>query len=196
VLSGYACGTPEEPCDLQRSPYYRPNNNVTRGQLAKIIANAARFNDPVPPGQQTFEDVPPTNPFWTWIERLSSRGAISGYQCGGAGEPCGPANRPYFRHGNNATRGQISKIVSSAANLQDPVPNTQQTFEDVPNTHPFWTWIERLSQRGIISGYQCGGAGEPCGAGNRPYFRPHNNTTRAQMAKIAANTFYPGCQTP
>lgn len=196
VVSGYQCGGPGEACDPANNPYYRPQNNVTRGQLSKIIANAADFDDPIPSGQQSFEDVPPTSPFWLWIERLSRKGAISGYQCGGTGEPCGPANRPYFRPVNNATRGQISKIASSAANLQDPIPNTQQTFEDVPGTHPFWLWIERLSAQGVISGYQCGGAGEPCAPGNRPYFRPQNNTTRAQMAKIAANTFYPNCQTP
>ena len=39
--------------------------------------------------------------------------------------------------------------------------------------------------------------GEPCVApGNRPYFRPGNNVTRGQTAKIVANTFFPGCSTP
>ena len=31
---------------------------------------------------------------------------------------------------------------------------------------------------------------------NRPYFRWTANATRGQIAKIAAQTFYPGCQTP
>jgi len=39
--------------------------------------------------------------------------------------------------------------------------------------------------------------GEPCvGPGNRPYFRPYNNVTRAQTAKIIADSFFPNCQTP
>ncbi|MGA7730310.1 MAG: plastocyanin/azurin family copper-binding protein, partial [Chloroflexia bacterium] len=34
--------------------------------------------------------------------------------CGGLGEPCvPPTNRPYFRPGATATRGQLSKIVSN-----------------------------------------------------------------------------------
>ena len=33
-------------------------------------------------------------------------------------------------------------------------------------------------------------------AENRYYFRPANNVTRGQSAKIVANTFFPGCQTP
>ena len=36
----------------------------------------------------------------------------------------------------------------------------------------------------MISGYACGGAGEPCDAGHRPYFRQYNNAIRGQIAKI------------
>jgi hypothetical protein len=178
ILGGYADGT------------FRPGNNITRGQLSKVVANAAGFNEPV--SGQTFEDVPPQHTFYIWIERLSSRGIVSGYPCGGEGEPCvPPQNRLYFRPGNNATRGQISKIVSEAAGFADPV--TGQTFEDVPESNPFYLWIERLAQRGIMSGYPCGGQGEPCGSENRPYFRWANNATRGQTSKIVANTFHSDC---
>jgi hypothetical protein len=92
-------------------PYFRPNNNVTRGQISKIVANAAGFNEVIPSTQQTFEDVPSSDPFWVFIERMANRGIIGGYPCGGPGEPCvAPGNRPYFRVGNSATRGQVSKI--------------------------------------------------------------------------------------
>jgi hypothetical protein len=187
VVSGYADGT------------FRWANNVTRGQLSKIIASAANLQDPIPANRQTFEDVPGgvnPHPFWLWIEQLALHQAISGYTCGGAGEPCGVGNRPYFRPGGNATRGQISKIDAVAAQILDPIPSNQQTFADVPPANPFWLWIEQLAGRGVISGYTCGGVGEPCDGGNRPYFRWGANTTRGQLAKIAANTFYPNCQTP
>src|SRR4029078_11171495 len=39
VMSGYPCGSPGEPCDDQNRPYFRPFNNVTRGQASKIVAN-------------------------------------------------------------------------------------------------------------------------------------------------------------
>jgi hypothetical protein len=29
---------------------------------------------------------------------------------------------------------------------------------------------------------------------NRPYFRPNNDVTRGQAAKIISNTFFPNCQ--
>ena len=60
------------------------------------------------------------------------------------------------------------------------------------------TW-ERVAElvNAVISGCTCGGSGEPCvPPGNRPYFRPYGSATRGQSAKIVANTFYPGCQTP
>jgi hypothetical protein len=184
ILGGYNDGT------------FSPGNDVTRGQLSKIVSNAAGFNDTIPDSQHTFTDVPSTNPFWVWIERMVLHNVISGYPCGGPLEPCDNQNRPYFRWGANATRGQISKIVSEAKGFDDEVPPTQQTFTDVPHTNPFWVWVERLAERGIMSGYQCGGSVEPCDPFNRPYFRWYNNATRGQTSKIVANTFFPNCQTP
>ena len=183
IISGYPDGT------------YRPNSPVTRGQLSKIVANAAGYSESH--ANQAFEDVPVGSTFHEFVQRLSSRGIIGGYPCGGPGEPCVlPESLPYFRPNANVTRGQTSKIVAIAANLPAP-PSGQQTFEDVAPDSPFWSWIEPLAGTGAISGYPCGGSGEPCAPPvNRPYFRPNNEVTRGQSAKIVANTFYPNCQTP
>ncbi len=193
IVGGYPCGGTGEPCP---GSYFRPTNNVTRGQVSKIVSESAGFQDVVPSPQQTFQDVAPGSTFALWIERLSMRGIIGGYPCGGPFEPCvAPGNRPYFRPNNNVTRGQLAKITSGAAGYTETP--TGQTFEDVPPASTFYLYIERLSSRGIIGGYPCGGAGEPCVApGNRPYFRPNNPATRGQMSKVAANTFFPNCATP
>jgi hypothetical protein len=181
IINGYSDGT------------FKPSNQVTRGQLSKIVSNSAGFNDPQT--TQMFQDVPLGSTFQVYIGRLASRGYINGYQCGGAGEPCQPGNLPYFRPNNNATRGQISKIVSNAAGFNDP-PSGQQ-FEDVAPGSAFYTYTFRLVSRNVMSGYHCGGAGEPCiPPDNLPYFRPNNNATRGQTSKIVANTFFPDCQTP
>jgi hypothetical protein len=150
----------------------------------------------VPSTQQTFQDVAPGSTFHLWVERLSTRGIIGGYPCGGALEPCiAPANRPYFRPNDPVTRGQIAKIIAGAAGWTETP--TGQTFEDAPPGSTFYLYIERLVSRGIIGGYPCGGAREPCIApGNRPYFRPNANATRGQLAKVATQSFYPGCVTP
>ena len=136
----------------------------------------------------------PASPMPRWVNRLTRRGHMTGYICGGPGEPCLAGNRPYFRPAANATRGQASRIVSNAAGYNEPPAG--QRFEDVPSGHPFYEWVQRLAARDIMQGYSCGGAGEPCRTGNRAYFRPFNNVTRGQSAKIVANTFFPNCQTP
>lgn len=177
VISGYGDGT------------FGPNNLVTRGQLAKIVSNAAGLDDV--PGPQLFTDVPPSHPFYPYIYRLATHGHMGGYPCGGPGEPCDPENRPYFRPFNSATRGQLSKIVSNTAGYSED--HTDQIFTDVPTTHPFYIWIERLATRAFIGGYPCGGPGEPCDEQNRPYFRPYNNVTRGQTAKIIVGPFFPEC---
>jgi len=39
VMGGYACGGEGEPCGPGNLPYFRPNANATRGQVAKINSN-------------------------------------------------------------------------------------------------------------------------------------------------------------
>ncbi len=180
ILSGYSDGT------------FRTNNDVTRAQLAKIVANAAGFSEVV--SGQMFQDVDTGSPFYSFVQRLASRGHISGYSCGGPGEPCVNENLPYFRPSANASRGQISKIVSNAAGFDEEVIG--QSFEDVSPNSPFYLWIQRLTSRTIMSGYACGGTGEPCQGVNLPYFRPNNNATRGHVSKIVSNTFFPNCQSP
>jgi hypothetical protein len=90
-------------------PCFRWELPVTRGQQAKIDANAAGYNETPPPGTQSFRDVPPADPFDPWIERLSLHGVIDGYTCGGPGEPCPGV---YYRPTANITRGQVSKVAA------------------------------------------------------------------------------------
>ena len=192
IISGYPCGGANEPCNAQGQPYFRPGVNVTRGQISKMVALAANLTGST--GEQRFEDVAPGSTFYDPIQQLASRGYISGYPCGSPTEPCGADSRPYFRPGAYTTRGQLSKIVSESAQYGDAAG--EQKFSDVAPDSPFFDWIQRLANRSVISGYACGGPGEGCDAGGRPYFRPSENVTRGQTAKIVANTFFPNCVTP
>jgi hypothetical protein len=40
IFSGYACGGVGEPCDGAHRAYFRQYNDLTRGQIAKIVYNA------------------------------------------------------------------------------------------------------------------------------------------------------------
>ncbi|MDQ6693450.1 MAG: PQQ-dependent sugar dehydrogenase [Chloroflexota bacterium] len=197
VLGGYACGGPGESCDGNNDPYFRPGSPISRGQIAKVVSNAAGYQEDA--GPQIFEDIAPGSPFYTWVNRLANRGILSGYACGSAEEPCvAPGNMPYFRSGSNAGRGQLAKVVANAAGFDEP--HSDQTFEDVQASSPFYLFVQRLASRGVMSGYACGGINpdtsqaEPCVApGNRPYFRPGSNVSRGQAAKIVAGAFFPNC---
>jgi hypothetical protein len=81
LIGGYQCGGPGEPCVCGSLPYFRPNNYLTRSQLAKMVAIGANY--PETPTTQTFEDVPPGSTFHRWIEQLATRGHIGGYDAAG-----------------------------------------------------------------------------------------------------------------
>ncbi|HEX8229098.1 MAG TPA: S-layer homology domain-containing protein [Chloroflexia bacterium] len=133
-----------------------------------------------------FQDVAAGSTFYPFVRCLACEGVLGGYPCGGPGEPCGGSGNPYFRPGSNITRGQIAKIVSQSAGLTE-APQ-EQIYEDVAPDSPFYQWINRLSRRGYMGGYACGTTPtEPCGEGNRPYFRPNDLATRGQLSKIVAN---------
>ncbi|MDQ3928568.1 MAG: NPCBM/NEW2 domain-containing protein, partial [Chloroflexota bacterium] len=93
VLGGYEDGT------------FRPEAGITRGQLAKIVSNAAGYNESV--SGQTFTDVPLGSPFYLYVERIAGRGIVGGYEDGS------------FRPGGPATRGQIAKVLSNAAGFAE-----------------------------------------------------------------------------
>ncbi|MEO5951367.1 MAG: S-layer homology domain-containing protein [Chloroflexia bacterium] len=165
---------------------FRPNNDVTRGQLSKIVAQSAGYtNDP---GLQLFEDVLPGSTYYTPVQQLVQFGIINGYNCGGPGEPCSPQMYRYFRPNASASRGQIAKIITQAKGWFE---QAQQLFQDVPMGSTFYNYVNSLYLHNAASGYPCGGAGEPCvGPGNLPYFRPNNNVTRGQISKIDAIAFF------
>ncbi len=89
IISGYGDGT------------FRPDNNVTRGQLSKVVVLSMDWTDPCP-STGHFTDVPPGNPFFCFVETAYEHSVISGYSDG------------TFRPDNSATRGQIAKIVYEA----------------------------------------------------------------------------------
>ena len=141
-----------------------------------------------------FQDVPVGATFQVYISRLASRGYISGYPCGGPGEPCQPGNLPYFRPNTNATRGQITKIDSNAAGYNDAPIRPAVRGRTVGST--FYTYTYRLVTRSIMSGYPCGGLGEPCQPGNLPYFRPNNNATGARHPRSCPTPSSPTARPP
>jgi S-layer family protein len=129
-------------------------------------------------GGPHFSDVPVGSTFYQYIETLYNMGLVGGYPDG------------TFRPGSFVTRGQISKIVVSAAVATDPahwllLNPANNTFDDVLPGSTFYKYVETAATHNILSGYPCGvSPAGPCGALHKPYFITNNNTTRAQISKI------------
>lgn len=83
--------------------------------------------------------------------------------------------------------GKAQADTPIAAQPEATCPPDGQCFADVLSSNPFYAFINRIYQQDLVSGYACGGAGEPCDASNRPYYRPGGVVTRQQMAKFIDN---------
>ena len=194
IVGGYPCGGPGEPCP---GHYFRPGNNVTRGQVSKIVAEPPGFADPVPSTQQTFEDVPPGSTFWLWIERLRRAGHHRRLPLRRAGRAVRRARQPPLLPPQQRRDARPALQDRHRRGGLDRDADRPDLRGCAARQHLLPLHRAACASRGIISGYPCGGAGEPCVApANRPYFRPSNNATRGQTAKIVAATFFPGCEAP
>jgi hypothetical protein len=201
IIEGHPCGGPNEPCDDANRPYFRWGAAVERGELARLLvmtydARAANSNNKrEEPGLdvQTFADVPPSHPAHRWIEGVAALDQMRGYACGGEGEPCDAERRAYFRPNVEVTRADLTFSLHQAdpkIRQLNSIPRIV-SFEDVPKDHPFYLYIERVYERGIMSGYACGGCSppEPCvPPANRSYFRPDAITTNGQVARVLTGT--------
>ncbi|HST05403.1 MAG TPA: S-layer homology domain-containing protein [Chloroflexia bacterium] len=162
------------------------SGGVIRSRILRYDGTCAPSGTPTPTPTTCpiqFSDVPAGSTFYPFVRCLACRGIVSGYPDG------------TFRPSNPSTRGQTAKIISNAASLiDDPGP---QLFQDVPPSSTFYTYTQRLANMGIVSGYPCGGAGEPClPPDGLPYFRPGNENTRGQVSKIVSYTFFLDCYSP
>jgi glucose/arabinose dehydrogenase len=114
----------------------------------------------------TFTDVPPTDPFFTWIEAL-----VDAHITGGCA-----VNPLQYCPDAAVTRGEVAVFLLRGihgAGFDPPAP-TGTTFADVPATHPFAKWIEQLAREGITGG---------CSA-SPPQYCPDASMTRGEMAVL------------
>jgi hypothetical protein len=145
---------------------FRPSTPATRGQLAKIVVLGEGW-PPDTSGGPHFRDVPPGYVFYPAIETAVHHGILSGYADG------------TFRPGADVTRGQLSKIIVGARGWPLDTGGGPH-FTDVPPGSPFYSYVETAAARGIVSGYA------------DHTFRPGNDATRGQIAKIVYNALLSG----
>jgi hypothetical protein len=87
IISGFEDGT------------FRPQQNVTRGELAKFIANAGNYDQNNYGNMQFFPDVDSSNTFYSFINTLKGYGVINGFEDG------------TFKPDTPVTRGEAAKFI-------------------------------------------------------------------------------------
>ncbi len=150
---------------------YCPEQSVNREQMAAFIMRArGEYSPPTPPTQR-FNDVPPANPFYHFIDRLAVLQITQGCS----------ANPPLYCPSNLVLREQMAGFLIRGLHEPGyvPPPPAQQRFQDVGPSNPFYAHIEELAVRGITLG---------CSA-NPPLYCPGQSVTRAQMAAFLVRAF-------
>lgn len=168
-------------------PLYCPNASVTRGQMAKFIcltAGKTWLDKPTP----TFADVPKTHMFYGFVERLANAASWGGAAPTGGCRIVGSTK--YYCPNDPVTRAQMAKFLC-IANGKTAYNKPTPTFADVPASHSFYGWIERLADAAswggtaVTSGCACPGTYPP---GSKCYC-PDANNTRAEMAVFLLRAF-------
>jgi hypothetical protein len=150
---------------------YGPGDPVTRGQMAAFIIRAlGEFNPPIPPSQR-FTDVPPTNPFYAFIEQMAVRKITLGFGDG------------TYHPDDAITHAEMAAFITRARGENFPATPTCQRFDDVPDTNLFYKSIERM---GALEIWPPNPGQGNCLVGN---YGPTANVTRADMARILVRAF-------
>ncbi len=99
----------------QSYPCYLPGLPINRGQLTKLVVNAGGYTLSTPTTGPTFTDVPPSSPFYTYIETAHVQRVINGYPDG------------TFRPNNSIRRDEMGGIVYTAQQNQPTSPTPTDT---------------------------------------------------------------------
>ena len=138
---------------------FLPNNNITRGELAAMIARLS-YGDDLPDGiyQASFPDVDSDAWFNKYIGYLEDKDVLSGYEDG------------TFRPMDTITRGEISAVIARAQRYD--LISYNGIFTDVTENDWVKDYIETLADKNIVSGYEDG------------TFGPYSPLTRAEAVAI------------
>ena len=151
ILNGYLDGT------------FKPEENITRAEFAKIIVSATDTLDTS--SESSFTDVSTDDWYYYYVSSAYKNGFIKGYPDG------------TFRPNDYITRADICTIVSRSLGSPNTVSGSQ--FKDdflIPSYAKIPVYA--LVKMGIINGM---------GDGN---FAPTAFATRAQTAKIICSAFF------
>ena len=142
---------------------YRPENQVTRAEMAVFLLNGMEISPPAMDGSHPFTDI---SGHWAeaYIEELFDQGVTGGYPDG------------TYKPENRVTRAEMAVFLLNGMSSTPPAPDGSHPFSDIAG-HWAEAYIEELNDQGITGGYPDG------------TYRPENLVTRAEMAVFLVKGF-------
>ncbi len=145
IVTGQPCGN------------FLPEYKIDRAEFARLVCKAMKW-PLINPQAQSFPDVAPTHPDYSYIETAKANGVIMGYEDGS------------FRPTNKIIRAEIAAMVARASKLETTL--VESAFTDVLPTHWALKSILSCQEKGIVKGYPDG------------TFKPASDITRAEITSI------------
>lgn len=145
---------------------FRPENNITRAELAAMIARLS-YGDELPDGmyKTSFPDVSDDAWFNKHIGYLENLNVLTGYEDGS------------FRPFDTITRGEIAAVIARAQKYN--IISIDSTFADVTDADWAKDYIMTLAEKEIVGGYENGTYG------------PYSPLTRAEAVTIINRVLAP-----
>src|SRR6266404_5176357 len=148
---------------------YCPDDPITREQMSAFILRAKGEFNPPTPASQRFNDVPPGNQFYNYIDRLAVLQITLG---------CTPDHLMYCP-ADPVKRDQMSAFLLRGLGEFNPPTPASQRFSDVPPASLFYNFIDRMAVLNITLG---------CTPDHLMYC-PNDSVTRGQMAAFLVRAF-------
>ncbi|TQR32218.1 N-acetylmuramoyl-L-alanine amidase [Lysinibacillus sphaericus] len=141
--------------------YYKPNNTVTRGQVAKMVV-VASGKKPLVVNKSSFTDVTAGTELSGYVERAIQSGLFK------------TNTKGQFLPNKPLTRDEMSYVLTNAFKLDiSEHENIDSPFVDVGINHPYVSYVNTIYYNGITKG-------------SNQNYNPNEQVTRKQFALFVA----------
>lgn len=147
---------------------FRPLNNITRAEVATIMANVLGLKEGVT-GSKAYVDLSKTHWAYNNIIAVTEKGLFTGYEDGS------------FHPDSYITRAEFATVLANYLKLKN-VAHAELNFADIKN-HWAENFIEEIYRVKLIEGYLENGA---------RLFKPDNNITRSEAVTIINKMLFRG----
>ena len=147
--------------------FFRPDANLTRAEFLKIVINTTGWNVPTQNLYIPFNDVSLSAWYAPYVSLALTKGMITG-------------DRTSFDPNDTISRAEATKILMVSLGVKVNTP-TALSFVDLDLESDLTQYIEAAKYLDILSGQIIYG---------RAIFRPNDDITRSEIAKVVANAFH------